>query len=149
MGSNGIEVLQITGLLFGSVTQAEGTGSGTRSRRVAPARPRCLCARSFWRKVATGEDLHHGISEMDLNPVAIELYLMEPPLPTRYTINGGRQRGLNNARVGRFRADGGGSLTLERHNRTRTKPISIRRVRNSFRLLKQCAGRGTNPLPPD
>src|SRR2546430_1774221 len=76
--------------------------SGTRSRRVAPARPRCLCARSFWRKVATGEDLHHRVSEMDLNPVAIELYLMEPPLPTRYTINGGRQRGLNKPRVERF-----------------------------------------------
>ena len=32
---------------------------------------------------------------------------MEPPLPTRYTINGRRQRGLNKPRVGRFRADGG------------------------------------------
>ena len=49
---------------------------------------------------------------MDLNPVAIELYLMEPPLPTRYTINGGRQRGLNKARVGRFRAE---SAQVVRH----------------------------------
>jgi hypothetical protein len=30
-----------------------------------------------------------------------------------HSVHGGRQRGPNKARVGRFRADGGGSLTLE------------------------------------
>jgi hypothetical protein len=36
---------------------------------------------------STGEDLHRRVAEMDLNAVAIELDLMNPPLAAGHLVN--------------------------------------------------------------
>jgi len=53
---------------------------------------------------------------VNLNPVAVELDLMDPAVTGWEAIDRCRQDGLNEPREGRFDAYSGSLFTLERHN---------------------------------
>jgi hypothetical protein len=51
---------------------------------------------------APGENLKAVIGEMNLHPVAVEFYFMDPALAARYLFDRGRKRRFNEAGVGRL-----------------------------------------------
>jgi hypothetical protein len=63
-----------------------------------------------------GEDLDLGVSEMHLNVIAIELDLVDPTIAARCLADRRGQRGRNEAREQRLRADRRGLLALEPHS---------------------------------
>ena len=64
---------------------------------------------------AAGEDLDGFVGEVDLDPVAVELDLMNPALAGRHLLDRGRQRGLDESGKGRLHADRRRLFALERH----------------------------------
>jgi hypothetical protein len=46
---------------------------------------------------ASSEYFDRGVSQVDLNPVAVKLDLVEPPLPSRYLLYRCRERRFNEA----------------------------------------------------
>ena len=65
---------------------------------------------------ATGEDLHRGVSEMNLHAVAVELDLVDPPVAGWDLIDRRRQLRFDEPRVGRLDADRRRLSPLERHS---------------------------------
>ena len=63
---------------------------------------------------AAGEDLHGLVGEMDLDPVAVELDLVNPALAGRHLLDRCRQRGFDEAGKRRLDADRRWLLALER-----------------------------------
>ena len=68
---------------------------------------------------APGEDLDRLVGEMDLDPVAVELDLVDPAVAGRHLLDRCRQRGFDEAGKGGLDADRRRFLTLERHGYTK------------------------------
>src|SRR4029077_10272308 len=67
---------------------------------------------------ATGKNLHRRVSEMNLNAVAVELDLVDPPGVGWDPIDRRRQLRFDEPRIRRLDADRRGLFALERHTLT-------------------------------
>ena len=84
-----------------------------------------------------GEYFYRRVSQMDLNPVAVELDFMNPTGAGRYLLDRAGQRRLDKAGIGRLDADGRWFFPLKRH-------AELTKHDEGFKF--PCAGRFRNPF---